>query len=699
MAERRNLLGLSWALLVAMISLTACSTAPPPVSAPAPRVITAADMDAAAELMALEDRLEYDVWTIGPAAAAREPFLRERAVLTIGRLRDPAGRTLTRILLEDEDSAVAAAAAFSAGLLVDTVAVDPLATILADSSGWSTRPTVAVEAARALGRIGSDRSRDVLVDLLATGDPGDSVVSPVAAEALLALVPAPDAVLPAIIRWIESADPEVRWRAAYALTRPARAEGVQAARTLLSDPDALVRTAALRGVAAPLVEAAGVSRAEVLERVVALTADSAYSVRIEAIRALGTYTEVRSVETLRDLLGSERPHDIAAALESLGRLGASAAPAAVTMMGKTLDPALPPYLRGLGLVNLASVDSAGARPIIHEFAVSESWRLRAAAADALIQAGAGALPGLRELARDRDPRVAAAAVRAATQAPDSTSTPLLRSLLIEMLSSRDVHVRAAALDGLATLADGSTYPALLDAYERARHDDEPDAALAAVDAIASIGVAGAVRPGRAFFARFTRPLNHLVRQRAVERFGDEARTAWGDPLPVTDPEQRNYRDLVEAWQAPAAAAIEPIVVRFDTESGVVDVELLGGAAPLTTANFLALVDSEYFNGQEWPRVVPNFVVQGGDPRGDTSGGPGYTIRDELNRVRYTTGTVGMALAGSHTGGSQFFIVHSPQPHLDGTYTVFGRVLRGQEVLERVLPGERLNSVQRLADQL
>src|SRR5690606_2761806 len=101
------------------------------------------------------------------------------------------------------------------------------------------------------------------------------------------------------------------------------------------------------------------------------------------------------------------------------------------------------------------------------------------------------------------------------------------------------------------------------------------------------------------------------------RFGDQARAAWGDPVPVTDPHPRNYRELADARKTPPATAVEPVVVRFDTQSGIGDGEVLGGPAPAPTAHFLAPVDAEYFDGQEWPRVVPNFGVQAGDPRGDT----------------------------------------------------------------------------------
>ena len=113
--------------------------------------------------------------------------------------------------------------------------------------------------------------------------------------------------------------------------------------------------------------------------------------------------------------------------------------------------------------------------------------------------------------------------------------------------------------------------------------------------------------------------------------------------------------------------------------------------------FLTLVDRRYFDGTRWHRVVPNFVVQDGDPRGDGWGGPGagFVLRDEINPVRYETGTVGMALSGPDTGGSQYFITHSAQPHLDGTYTVFGRVAGGgSTVLDAIGQGDRIRSIHR-----
>ena len=99
-----------------------------------------------------------------------------------------------------------------------------------------------------------------------------------------------------------------------------------------------------------------------------------------------------------------------------------------------------------------------------------------------------------------------------------------------------------------------------------------------------------------------------------------------------------------------------------------------------------------FDGLAFHRVVPNFVIQDGDPRGDGNGGPPWQIRCEINLHRYGTGAVGMALSGKDTGGSQYFMTHSPQPHLDGGYTIFGQVTSGQEVVGAMLQGDAVRRV-------
>jgi cyclophilin family peptidyl-prolyl cis-trans isomerase len=122
-------------------------------------------------------------------------------------------------------------------------------------------------------------------------------------------------------------------------------------------------------------------------------------------------------------------------------------------------------------------------------------------------------------------------------------------------------------------------------------------------------------------------------------------------------------------------------------------ELTPDQAPLTVISFLSLAERGYFNNSRWHRVVPNFVLQDGEPRGDGSGNPGYTIRDEINRLRYERGSLGMALSGPNTGGSQFFITHSPQPHLDGGYTIFGRVVEGMNIADSVTLDDPIISIE------
>jgi cyclophilin family peptidyl-prolyl cis-trans isomerase len=146
---------------------------------------------------------------------------------------------------------------------------------------------------------------------------------------------------------------------------------------------------------------------------------------------------------------------------------------------------------------------------------------------------------------------------------------------------------------------------------------------------------------------------------------------------------------VEDYRALLARAAAPRRLRFETARGEFVAELLGAEAPLAVASFVDLARGGYFDGQRFHRVVPDFVLQGGDPGGDGYGGPGFEIRCEINPVPYGRGTLGMALAGKDTGGSQFFVTHAPQPHLDGRYTVFGQVVSGLEVMDALSQGETL----------
>jgi cyclophilin family peptidyl-prolyl cis-trans isomerase len=142
----------------------------------------------------------------------------------------------------------------------------------------------------------------------------------------------------------------------------------------------------------------------------------------------------------------------------------------------------------------------------------------------------------------------------------------------------------------------------------------------------------------------------------------------------------------------ASARANRTIATIETAKGEIEFVLYLQDAPLTSANFIALAKKGFYDGLTFMRAVPGFVIQGGDPRNDQEGGPGYAIRCEINMQPFRRGSVGMALAGKDTGGSQFFITLAPQPHLDGGYTCFGRVISGMQVADRIVPGDVIRHV-------
>jgi peptidyl-prolyl cis-trans isomerase B (cyclophilin B) len=133
---------------------------------------------------------------------------------------------------------------------------------------------------------------------------------------------------------------------------------------------------------------------------------------------------------------------------------------------------------------------------------------------------------------------------------------------------------------------------------------------------------------------------------------------------------------------------DKLFAEIKTHEGTMKFELLFKQAPNTVSNFVHLVDSGYYKGTTFHRVIQGFMIQGGDPKGDGTGGPGWTIADELTPgLKHETGTLSMANAGPGTGGSQFFVCHAPQPHLDGRHAIFGKMVSGYDVATRVEKGD------------
>ncbi|MEO0431827.1 MAG: peptidylprolyl isomerase [Cyanobacteria bacterium J06656_5] len=130
---------------------------------------------------------------------------------------------------------------------------------------------------------------------------------------------------------------------------------------------------------------------------------------------------------------------------------------------------------------------------------------------------------------------------------------------------------------------------------------------------------------------------------------------------------------------------------METDKGTINIEFFDSDAPNTVANFVKLSKDGFYDGLNFHRVIPNFMIQGGCPKGTGTGGPGYKIKCEINPNKHEAGSLSMAHAGRDTGGSQFFVCHSPQPHLDGVHTVFGKTT-DMDVVNAIKGGDKIVSV-------
>ena len=155
--------------------------------------------------------------------------------------------------------------------------------------------------------------------------------------------------------------------------------------------------------------------------------------------------------------------------------------------------------------------------------------------------------------------------------------------------------------------------------------------------------------------------------------------------------------MAKQWKTAPEMIIDPkkkYVAVIDTDKGTIEVELYPQHAPKTVNNFVFLTREGFYDGIKFHRVISNFMVQGGDPTGSGMGGPGYKFEDETrgNPLIHETGVLSMANSGPSTNGSQFFITHAPQPHLNGKHTVFGKVVSGMDVVNAIRQGDQMTKV-------
>ena len=616
----------------------------------------------------------------------QEARVRRRAALAVGRVGLAEGAAPLIALLADADEEVRQMAAFALGLLGDTQARDPLVAALADPS-----PLVQGSAAEALGLLGDAGAADAV----------GRMVSQIVQSGALAQTPGPDEDarpdspaaafrlgIYALVRLKAygpfaaavldpSGQPRVHgWPMAFALQRFEDTRAQPALMTLAKDADPYTRAFAVKGLGALKDRAA-------LPVLLPLLTSGDRAVLIETIRASGRIGDPSAIAPLLKIIQAPdaEPHARLEAVSALGGFHDATAPGLMdTLLDLVTDPT--PAVRAAALRADAALDREGFVSVLSGLEPDPHWTVRAALASVLATLPPEiALPRLTLMLDDSDQRAIPAVLAALTK----LHPPAAASVLLERLKTDDPVVRVAAANGIGEIKPPNGAAALADAYRLGQRDGTYIARAAALAALTKYGAADAVPVLKTALA--DKDWAVRVRAAALLKPLDPASNADAliRPAPTTA--------APEVYQA--ARLVNPPVstqLYVDTDRGTIQIELAVNDAPLTVENFVTLARKGYFDGLSIHRVVPNFVVQDGDPRGDGEGGPGYTIRDELNERPYLRGTVGMALDWADTGGSQFFIAHSPQPHLDAKYTVFGRVIAGMEVVDAIQQGDVIRRV-------
>jgi len=685
-----------------------------------------------ARLLQLEDERYYHADEFVRFLGSANARVRRRACLALGRIGDPRSYILLLERLYDDGNArVRAMAAFALGELEPTEPLEDLRRVLLRETEMLP---VRARCAEALGKVVAANAKtldtDTLQVLLAAvlkSLPSTTDIPPGSEQELFTNLSLTAVMrmrqagsLPALLRWLASPNPAVRFHAANALARLSDLPGAE--NVLLRESEKLVasfreeKQVVVRVALARVLGAIGDEEA-VSTLCGSLEAEET-AVRIGVIRALSQARQPgRVIPVLLDRLrtdmsryakveADERPTwdglpQLLTLAETLGRLRAAEAQPWLERLRilPTGSPGANPEVE-VALAQLGVAAFLGPDPEKPLLPPDNDWR-----AQAHYFAGLAALPPEEPRRRrivenflaqtDLDARARTALLAAVPK------TPAWAAVWEQELRHPDVMVRAAAAAALELLPPtDQRRKVLIAALTAAQGDTQNDAKLAILKALA----ADPHPDTEAAFDLALRDPDWLVRKQAGEIRRQRLPSTLGEVERAREFETLYNRIGICRTNRPASFYNQLVrqYVRHPravvtTTKGELTLELFSEDAPLTVENFISLAEQGFFDGLTFHRVVPNFVVQGGDPRGDGDGGPGYQIRCEINERPFQRGSVGMALSGKDTGGSQWFICHLPQPHLDGGYTCFGQVIDGFEVLDRIVRQDRILSVRLIRD--
>jgi cyclophilin family peptidyl-prolyl cis-trans isomerase len=660
-----------------------------------------------AEILEREDRrtLGEDEFFPKNLQSSPHPEVREWCAIALGRIGNPRALPWLYQAFRSPYASVRAAAAFAVGEIEDReILKDELRPVearttvelvaLLDDAALAVR----MRAVEALGKVGlvSD-AREIARRLESFSSREQRAFLSLAVTALMRLKD--PGTLPILEKLANESDPEIQWRVANALYRMQAKSAQPTFVKLLKSHNSDVRAHAARGLGV----CADPALADLLAPLLAPEDSDGkaipLSVRVFAIQSLGNLKNPSAIPAIRAALeaapitrdNTDQWNFAIQAATALGNIGSPDGEPVLTGLLNIQGAVAYQAVIGLAKLLKSSPDKAETRrPGVSFFDLAKSSSFVTPEGQRAWAQALGELGGeqaTRELkallieageGKEAADLVLPAVLRAltATQAPD------LQALLLPFLSSRDGVVLQAASHGYKPgERDPRPWALLVAAYAGIAAGSEIEAKVEVLNALAPWSGEKEVE---SVLRAALKDRQRNVRIAAARLL----RKAGATDIPV-DPGPSESVTTKMTYDILAGLRNERTVANLETTRGRIEIELFRQDAPLTVANFVSLVKRSYFDGLSFMRVVPYFVIQGGDPRNDMEGGPGYTIRCEINMRPYEKGSVGMALSGKDTGGSQFFITLSPQPHLDGGYTCFGRVISGLRAVESMIAGDRI----------
>jgi len=634
------------------------------------------------EILLREHARNLEDGYLNQAAENADPQVRARAMEALGKIADPGSVAMLSHGLADADESVRLAAAFALGQLATRDAETALRTAYEKESSAAVRAVILP----AVGKTGHEDTIPFLADILVSQHPEDAAHAAMALGHLGRRGIDIQTAGKGLTAGLRNPDVEVNWRSAYAVQRGRVAGGAGALPRALRSPDVRVRIYGVRAVGA-------LRREKLAEELLPLLNDEDWRVRVEVARAMANCKADFYVSRIGLLLDDRNEHVRLGTITALTQFGGKGL-AQLTEMRESSDW----RIRAAILRTLPRASGEGALVDLRDGARDPNWRIRLASAEAFaLVKTEQALLLLEKMVNDEMPAVQAAAINSLVVFPQAEATVMIRP----GLKSSDPAVLVSAANAAGQRLDRSALPLLMDAYDPLQSPVDNEQMVAILLAIGQTATAKDEDGGMGTYtdAEFDKAIMVLEQASQDPEYAvsSQAMISLGLMLdedvniPAPKPELFDSFDL--ELSVALATAAKPPVARITTSRGDIVVELNPKAAPGTVANFVTLAREGFYNGLTFHRVIPDFVLQGGDPRGDGWGGPGYAIRSEDNIVPFTTGSLGMATSGKDTGGCQFFITHSPQPHLNGRYTVFGQVLEGQDIADKIQVGDTIKGIQ------